>query len=264
MNLLDKLEKKFGKLAIKNLMSYIIAANAVIYFLVVFMNRQDILNLLYLDWNLVMKGQVWRLITFVFIPKFTSPFFYIISLYFYYLAGNGLEQYWGSFKFNLFYFCGIVGIMISTYLTNGVGDSTFLNLSLFLAFAKVYPDYSILLFFVLPIKVKYIAIFNWVVIGYNFIFLTNQYRVLIVFCLLNYFIFFGRGIIYGMKNKKRRYEYKAKTIEVNFKNHVHKCEICGITEKEDEYMEFRYCSKCEGLHEYCMNHINNHEHKNEE
>ncbi|MEW8955649.1 hypothetical protein [Clostridium sp.] len=263
MNFLDRLERKFGKFAIKNLMSYIVAANALLYFVIVFMQRQDILNLLYLDWDLVMKGQFWRVITFVFIPPLTSPFFLIFALYFYYLAGSGLEYHWGSFKFNLFYFCGVIGIIIATYLVGGIGDPTFLNLSLFLAFAKVHPDFEVLLFFVLPIKVRYMAILNWIFIIYRFIFSTNDYRILIVFCLLNYFIFFGKDVIYGMKNKKRKYEYKAKTIEVNTKNYVHKCEVCGVTEKDDEGMEFRYCSKCEGLHEYCMNHINDHQHKGE-
>ncbi|SFB05395.1 rhomboid family intramembrane serine protease [Clostridium frigidicarnis] len=262
MKWLDKLDSKFGKFAIKNLMLYIIIANAIIYFVIFFMGRTDIVQFLYLDTGKVMSGEIWRLFTFVLLPPMTSPFFLVFALYFYYLAGNGLEHQWGSFKFNFYYFSGMIGIIIASFITGGISNATFLNLSLFLAFARLYPDYEILLFFILPIPVRYMAIFNWLYMGYNFIFSDNQYRILIVFCLLNYFVFFGKEIVVSTKNKKRSHRYKAATeTYVNSKNYIHKCEVCGITDVDNPNMEFRYCSKCNGHYEYCIDHLKNHEHK---
>lgn len=262
MKWLDKLDRKFGKFAIKNLMLYIIIANAIFYFVIVFMNRIDIVQFLYLDPQKVLQGEVWRIFTFILLPPMVRPFFLVFALYFYYLAGNGLEHQWGSFKFNFYYFSGMLGIIIASFITGGISNATFLNLSLFLAFARLYPDYEILLFFILPIPVKYMAMLNWLYMGYNFIVAGNQYRIIIGFCLLNYFIFFGKDTITNTKNAQRRHKYRAQTEEyTKTKDYIHKCEVCGITDKDDPQMEFRYCSKCNGHYEYCMNHLKDHKHK---
>ena len=153
----------------------------------------------------------------------------------------------------------IIVVMISGVSATG----TFINLSLFLAFAKVYPNFQILLFFILPIKVKYLAIFNWLAIGYSFLSAASiGGKILTLVPLLNFFLFFGKevftGTTTGAINYRRQQKFKS---QIKEREIIHKCVVCGITEKEDPKMEFRYCSKCSGKKCYCENHIRNHEHK---
>ena len=164
MNWLNKLERKFGKYSIKNLMLYIASLNFLVYLLIMVDQSNNIVYKLMLKPELILKGEVWRLITFIFIPPNTSAFFIIFALYFYYIAGRGLEHEWGSFKLNVYYLFGILGTIIASFITKGSATATYLNLSLFLAFARLYPDYEVLLFFVIPIKIKYFAYFNWFII----------------------------------------------------------------------------------------------------
>lgn len=263
MDWLDKLERKFGKYAIKNLMYYIVFLNFATYMIIAFDKSNTIGSKLLLVPNLVLKGEIWRLITFIFVPNVASPFWFIISLYFYYLAGRGLEQEWGSFKFNMYYLFGILATIISSFISGGTATASYINLSLFLAFARVYPDYEILLFFILPIKVKYIGYFNWVFIVYSVIMEPNlSYKIAAIVAIINYFVFFGKDILKNTVNRGKVYQ-KRREFEssIPYKDSIHRCSVCGITEKDDANMEFRYCSKCNGDYEYCMKHLNNHEHK---
>nr|WP_246582984.1 derlin [Clostridium simiarum] len=244
-------------------MMYVVLLNFFVYLLIIFDKSNTVLFKLTLIPDLVLKGEVWRLLTFIFIPPTMSPFWIIITLYFYYLAGRGLEQEWGSFKLNIYYLFGMLATIISSFIIGGPANATYINLSLFLAFARIYPDYEILLFFVIPVKVKYIAYVNWFIIIYG---VVSQplwsYKIAAVVAVINYFIFFGRDIVTnGVRRQKvynRRRKFKS---EIPYKDYIHKCVICGVTEKDDPNMEFRYCSKCNGYYEYCMKHINNHEHK---
>ncbi len=263
MNWLDKLERKFGKYAIRNLMYYIVTINFFTYLLMYFDKSNTFINKLLLNPALVMKGEVWRLITFIFVPEPMSPFWIIIALYFYFLAGRGLEQEWGSFKFNIYYIFGIIGTILSAFISGASVTATYINLSLFLAFARIYPDYEVLLFFILPIKVKYMAYFNWAIIIYSIITVPQiSYKIAAVVVIINYFIFFGKDIMVNGINRnksyKRRREFESK---IQYKDTIHRCTVCGLTEKDDPDMEFRYCSKCNGYYEYCSKHLKDHEHK---
>lgn len=261
MNWIDKLERKLGKYSIHNLMLYIVSLNFFTYLLITFDKSNAVLYKLILDPALVLKGEVWRIITFIFVPPMTSPFWLIIALYFYYLAGRGLEQEWGSFKFNLYYIFGILATILSSFISGGPATASFINLTLFLAFARIYPDYEILLFFVLPVKVKYIGYFNWAFIIYGIITEPSiSYKIAGVVAIINYFIFFGRDIVKNSVRRNKVYHRRRQfESQVPFKDTIHKCALCGITEKDDPNMEFRYCSKCN--EEYCMEHLNNHKHK---
>lgn len=262
MKLLDKLERKIGRFAIRNLMLYIIVMNVAAFFFIY--TAPEMQSKLALWPSLIKQGEIWRLITFVAFPPTFSPIFLAFALYLYYMIGNTLEHQWGSFKFNVYYFLGILGIIASAFISNSVISSAFyLNLSLFLAFARLYPNYTLMIFFVLPVKMKWLAWFNWALFALQLIMGTTAQRAAIIATLINYFIFFGKDIITNTKSastgyyRKREYQSKMKGLH---KDYHHKCTVCGRTELDDKEIEFRYCSKCDGYYEYCMDHLHNHSH----
>lgn len=265
MKWLDKLERKYGKYAIKGLITYIVGLNGFVFLLMMLDTTGTYVQKLMLIPSLVMRGQVWRLITYIFIPPSTSVIFIIFALYFYYMIGTALEQEWGSFRFNLYYVIGMIGTTAAAFITGGGTTSTYLNLSLFLAFARLYPDYEVLLFFFVPVKMKYLAWFNWILIGYTLLFEpVISLKVAAVASLINYFVFFGKDIVTRSKRTRTVYSNRRRFQEsIPIKTNFHRCEVCGITEKDNPNMEFRYCSTCKGLHEYCMDHLRNHEHRTE-
>lgn len=266
MKWLDKLERKYGKYAIHGLMKYIVAINLGV-FLFATMGFSNLVSNLFLIPSKVFEGQIWRIITFVFVPMSSSPVWILFTLYFYYIIGMGLEQAWGSFRFNVYYIIGVLATAAVTLLfgalgINFIGSAEYLNLTLFLAFATIYPNHEVLLFFILPIKMKYLALFDGLLLIAEFIGGGLGVKVLLVASLANYLIFFGGDFLKMLhiqrKVKKNREKFKV----IEMKNYSrHRCEVCGITERDDPDMEFRYCSKCTGNKEYCMNHIKNHEHK---
>ncbi len=263
MNWLDKLERKFGRVAIPGLINYIVLLNAVIFILMRFSpaSAHNITNKFILVPELVLKGQVWRLITYIFIPPTNSLLWIIIALYFYYMIGNALEQEWGSFRFNLYYFMGMLGTTIAAFVSGIPVSATYINLSLFLAFARLYPDFEILIYFIIPVKMKYIAWFNWLFIGYSIVVLPIPYKLAPIASIINYFIFFGKDIINRTNTSRKSYHTRQKfKASMPTKATIHKCTTCGITEKDNPDMDFRYCSKCNGDYEYCMDHLKSHDH----
>ncbi|HHW71160.1 MAG TPA: rhomboid family intramembrane serine protease [Clostridiales bacterium] len=202
MKWIDKLERKFGRYAIKNLMTYIVILNAVVYMFMM-IPGVNIIDKLMLDPSLVLKGEIWRLVTYIFIPPSASPIFIVFVLYFYYIIGSNLENEWGSFRFNLYYFLGMIGTTIAAFITKGGATPTYINLSLFLAFAHLYPDFQVMLFFILPIKVKYLAWIDWIVIAYSVIFEPVPYKVAAVVSVINFLIFFGPDVVDGIKLKRQ-------------------------------------------------------------
>lgn len=260
MSFLDKLERKFGFLAIKGLMNYVVALSGLVF--IMSLLDKTFISKIALNPDLIIRGEVWRLVTYIFIPPSTSLIFIIFVLGLYYTIGASLEQEWGSFKFNIYYFIGMLGTTIGAFLTGGSATSLYLNTSLFLAFAKIYPNYEMLIYFILPVKVKYLAWLEWAFIAITIIFSPLSLKVSAIVSIINYFVFFGKDIITGVKNNRTAYENKKRFYaDIPKTPYMHKCSVCGITDKDDPKMEFRYCSKCEGQHCYCMNHIIGHEHK---
>lgn len=260
-NLLDRLERRFGHLAIRGLMNYIIGLNAFVY-LLMYMDRSGrFVEKLVLDPASVMQGEVWRLVTYIFIPPSASPIWIIFILYFYYMIGNALESEWGSFKFNMYYLIGMVGTTIVAFLIGGNGTGLYLNMSLFLAFAHIYPDYQLLIFFILPVKVKYLALLDWLYILVIVFTQPIPYNLVAAISIVNYFVFFGEDIVIRIKTGRQvSHNRKQFRNDLPQRTYIHKCTICGITEKDNPEMEFRYCVDCEGDYEYCMEHLKNHEH----
>lgn len=264
MNFLDKLERKFGKYAIENLMLYILAGNAFVFlFHHVAGNAFD--QLITFNLNAIMHGQIWRLITFVFIPNTVDPIWFLFSAYLYYSISREIEYAWGSFKFNVYYFLGVFLTMLASSLFNAEGTTFFINLSLFLAYATLFPNVQFRLYFIIPIKVKYLALLDVALILYEFFTGNIVVKVFIIISLLNYFLFFGIPLLKKRStktqrtfNKQRRELSKGSGMPIHVA--FHKCHVCGKTELSDPEMEFRYCSKCNGNYEYCMDHIKDHNH----
>lgn len=263
MNIWDKLERKFGKFYIPNLITYVILFNALIYIMMyTSFGKGSIANLVLVP-DLVLKGEVWRLLTFIFIPPMTSPLFIVFALYFYYIAGSSLERELGGFKFNVYYFLGVLSTIVISFLTDTPATAAYINLSLFLAFAKIDPNFEVLFLFIIPVKVKHLAMLNWVIIIWNLLTVNSLGGKLLVLApVINYLLFFGKNILTRTVSTSKNH-YRKKSFENKMKKSAyrHKCEVCGITDSEDTNMEFRYCSKCSGNKCYCINHIKNHEHK---
>lgn len=282
---LDKLERKFGKYAINNLIIYIL----IIYFMgtvISFINPGLYKSYLMLDVEKVLQGQIWRLFTFLIQPVFRNNIvFLFFQFHLYYMIGSSLENVWGAFKFNLYFLSGIIFNIIAIFIMYFITGESFtlglqyLNRSMFFAFALMFPDIQFLLFFFIPVKVKYLAIIYGITYVYeivqSFRFEAYYVGVAIFISLGNFLIYFFNTRNYKQYNPreiKRRRKFKreikqssprGKVVSFNGRKAVamHKCTICERTEFDDEELEFRFCSKCEGNYEYCTEHLFTHEHK---
>ena len=279
MNFLDKMQRKYGKFAITNLMLYIMIGQTIVLFYSLLLGS-GLLNLLYFNPVLIMRGQIWRLFTFVFIPNTMSPIWFLFAVFLYYSIGSALEHAWGTFKFNVYYLLGMIFNMLGLLIVQlifyrGTIDALgfysamyssitiYLNLSLFLAYAVLYPEVQFLVYGILPVKVKYLAAIDIVFLAYGFFSGPVGERVLVIVSLLNFLLFFGGKLLHGRPTTTQK-QFKAQQRELKqgppIKVAFHKCSVCGKTELTDPDMEFRYCSKCNGNHEYCMEHLHNHQH----
>jgi membrane associated rhomboid family serine protease len=262
MNWLNKLERKFGRFAIPGLINFIVILTAMVFFLTLIDKSGRLVNILTLDPTLVMKGEIWRLITYIFIPPLTSPIFMVFALYLFYIYGTGLEEEWGSFKFNLYYLIGMIATTIAAFISGGGKTGVYLDSSIFLAFAYIYPDYELRIFFILPVKVKYLAWLNWAFIVFTI--LKSQLlsdKIVAIVSVANYFLFFGKDLFQRAKQKKQVYNNRHRFIdESTYSSPVHVCEYCGMTEKTDSNMEFHHCPDCDPKYEYCTKHIGIHKH----
>lgn len=210
MKWMNKLERKYGKYAVNNLIFYILALNAIVFMLSLM--SPGLFDLLVLYRDRLFQGEIWRLLTYLFIPPTYSPFWIIFVLYFYYLIGTGLEQAWGAFRLNLYYVFGMAGTTLAAFITGAGYTGAYLNLSLFFAFAHLYPDFEVLIFFILPVKVKYLAWLNWALFGYSVIFLALPYKIAAVAAVANYFIFFGPDIYRSIKLRQQVQENRRRFI----------------------------------------------------
>lgn len=208
---LDKLQRRFGRFRIENLMFYIVLTMGAVFIIDYCMMFSPVnfslSSFIYFDRAAILSGQIWRIITFIFMPVGSSVIFFMFSLYFYWLIGSALESEWGVFKFNVFYLFGVIGSIVFGFIT-GYATNYYLNLSLFLAFALLYPDYTISLFMIIPIKIKYIAILDAVYLGYLLLVGSWQNKIALIIALINLLIFFGGNFTDSIKNAKRRYEFR--------------------------------------------------------
>lgn len=268
MKFLYKMERKFGKYAIHNLMYYIIILYGIGFF-ISYVNYNFYDSYLSLDASAILKGQVWRIATFLMIPPSTNILWNVLAMYLYYMLGINLERTWGAFRFNLYFFMGVIGHVLAAiivFLVTGQVwklDTSYLNLSLFLGFAVMYPNVEFLIYFVLPVKAKWLAWLNSCYFLYTIFFVNNwAAKCAAVLSLANFLIFFFITRDYkkiNPKEVKRKVDYKVQ-VKVNTKKIRHKCSVCGRTEADGEDLVFRYCSKCAGSYEYCEEHLYTHKH----
>lgn len=287
MNWIQKLERRFGRYAIHNLMYYIIILYGV-GFVLSLVKPEFYYNYLSLDAGAILQGQVWRVITFLIQPPSSSPIFMVFALYLYYMIGQHLEAAWGAFRFNLYFFTGVLFHILAgflAYFITGVSfpiGTTYLNLSLFFAFAALYANVEFLLFFIIPVKVKYLAMIDGIFFGYTILqaflpaygggpfgFFYHANAIAAGVSILNFVIFYFSSRNFKshsprQMHRKKKFQRELKSAGVNraaaAKGAKHCCVVCGRTELDDPNLEFRYCSKCNGAYEYCQDHLFTHEH----
>lgn len=258
MSILDNLEKKFRHYAITNITLYLIVGQ--VLFFLFHLSGKFILERVVLVPNLVLAGEWWRLLTFLFIPPLTNPLFAFFAWYMFYLMGGALEGHWGAFRYNLFLLTGyLVTVAVSFLFPFYPATNIFIGGSVFLAFAHLFPEFEILIFFILPVKMKWLALITWIGYGYQFFVGLWPTRMFILASVSNFLIFFGKDIYWRMKSGNKKMVTKAKEIS-KVKEAFHTCATCGITDQTHPQMEFRYCPECSGLG-YCKEHIMNHEHR---
>ena len=208
-------ELRLRRYAIPNLMRIIVIGQAVAYALMLHWPVRfggGLYSLLALSRAGLVRGQLWRLITFIFLPPSSSPIFILFALYFYYLIGTRLEAHWGSVRFDLFYLVGMLGAILSALLT-GWADNTYLNLSLFLAYASVWPDEEVLLMMILPIRMKHLALLDVLLYAAQFIRGGASTRVTIIFSLLNVLLFVGGDLLHTIRRDSKYWKTRR-----NFRN----------------------------------------------
>ncbi len=284
---LNKLERKYGRYAINNLSLYLIIGYGIGYIL----TMTGSMEFISLNPYKIIHGQIFRIVTWILNPPSSFSIFTIIMLFFYYSIGTSLERTWGAFRYNLYIFSGflftIIGAFILYVIYAVIGNvpgelagalisrsisTYYVNMSIFLAFAASYPDMQVLLYFIIPLKIKWLAYIDALLLLIDFISNGMGVKIAILASLLNFILFF-----LGMRNV-RRFSPKEIHRRQSFKRAVnqssgvhnggfsgagvtkHKCAICGRTENDGDHLEFRFCSKCNGNYEYCQDHLFTHKH----
>lgn len=257
---------RFG---IPNLMRVIVIGNVAVYVLMLLTQANDANALSFLTFNLnaLLHGEVWRLVTFVFVPAYSSPFALLISLYFYYWIGSTLERQWGTAKFNLYYISGalltVLGVVLASLITGNpyltAAGTGYVNLSMFFAFAFLFPDTTVLLFFILPVRMKWLAYLDGALFAFDIIKAIGAHNwagvVLPIVALLNFAVFIWPEVHY--LKERAKYQNSRKTVQfrqaqqqqakqAQQQGYRHKCAVCGRTDTDYPDLQFRYCSKCVG------------------
>ena len=267
------------RLGIPGLMRYIVIANALIYVVSIFDKSGLLLSALAMSPEAVLHGQVWRLATYVLIPT-NGGFWLVVSLMFYYWLGDALERLWGSAKFTIYYLSGTLLSALAALLVYAIDrqpialfGASYVNTALFMAYALTYPDAMVRIYFILPIKMKWLAVLEGALYVIQILqhLAARQWGMALmpVIAMLNLFVFFSPDF----SRRVDRFQARHRSEAVQFRKAVkeqkrqkgynHKCEVCGRTDTDFPDLQFRYCSKCTGYHCYCQDHIFNHMHHTE-
>lgn len=259
MNWIDSLERKFGRFAIVGLMRYVAILNAAVFILY----KVNPATFLYIDLYpvAVLHGELWRLVTYIFIPAITSfiptPDWFNAAMWtlFLWWVGDGLEAVWGTFKLNLFYLLGMIGTTIAAFLSGAAFSNVMLNSSVFFAFARYYPDVVIYFAYVLPMKVRWVAWLSAAMILFGLIRVgTVEYCSAVVVALANYLLFFGPEIWReaGHRTAVAQRRHRFQKAAARDDDALHRCEVCNRTDLTDPSLDFRVSA--DG-HEYCVEHL---------
>lgn len=266
---IEKFSYEHPRFGLPNLMKYVAIAN-IVFWLIDAVNPLLSNYLVFSPYH-ILHGQVWRLVTFALMPA-GSGVLTFIAVYFYYWIGSTLERYWGTPQFNIYYFSGIIltvlyGFII--YFTTGINigvTAEYVYLSMFFSFAALFPDMQVLLFFIIPVKMKWLALVDAAFFVLSVVTSSFPVNLLPVVAILNFFIFCGGDLLRAVPRRSsantvnfRRESQRIKR-EQSAKLYNHKCAVCGRTDTDHPELEFRYCSRCAGYHCFCRDHINNHIH----
>lgn len=281
----NRLCYKHRNKGIPNLMLYLSLGSALVYLMCQFARNYELYYLLCFSQQKILQGQIWRLFTYPLTYGCGNYNFLLvaISLFCYYSLGRAMENIWGTLKFNLFYLTGVVMMDVYCMIFGGQADVSYLNLSLFLSYATLFPNSQFLLFFIIPVKAWIFALIDLVLVLYSLLFDPFPLNWFSVISLANYFLFFGKDVLNVIPmswriNARRLFKrkpgkksgpkvvpfpnagsYEASTVKPKAP-YTHKCTVCGRTDVDSPDLEFRYCSRCKGYYCYCIEHINNHEH----
>lgn len=283
----DRFCARHPRFGIPNLMRYIVIGTAAVYILMVLTRNNDANALSFLSFNLngLLHGEIWRIVTFIFVPGDMRPFWLIVALYFYYWIGSSLEREWGTARFTLYYLSGalltVLGVVLASLITGNpyltAAGTGYVNLSMFFAFAFLFPDTTVLLFFILPVRMKWLAYLDGALFAFDIIKAIGAHNwagvVLPIVALLNFAVFIWPEVHY--LKERAKYQNSRKTVQfrqaqqqqakqAQQQGYRHKCAVCGRTDTDYPDLQFRYCSKCVGYHCFCQDHIFNHVHFTEE
>lgn len=268
---------------IPNLMLYVSLGSALVYIMSLIDSSSTLYYVLCFDRELILRGQVWRLFSYAFTYDAGNVVFTLIGLLCFYSLGRAMENLWGTLRFNLYYLTGIVLMDLYAMIVGGWADIYYLNMSLFLGYATLYPNAHFLLLFFIPVKAWIFALLDLLVVLYDVIVMPFPYNLFPIVALANYFLFFGKDVLNVVpmswqanarrlfrkkpKGEKRTgtvpfptagsYEASTTTVKAPY---THRCTVCGRTDVTNPELEFRYCSRCNGYYCYCEEHINNHAH----
>lgn len=252
MTFLDRLERHLGRFAIPGLIRYIVALNALVFLLGV--ADKGYLSMLTPDGAAIMRGEVWRLVSWIFLPNADSMLFVLVYLMFTWWVGESLEAAWGSFRLNLYYFLGVFGGAIAAVIFGFSFGNFLLSATLLFALASIAPNQEILLWYILPIKLKWVALISVAVFGYYFVFYGWAAKAIIFLGVINYIVFFLPYFLREAKHKQtvqaRRAKFEAAKLPESFT--LHKCVVCGITEVTNPHADFRVA---DDDREYCADHL---------
>ena len=284
---MKNLRRKFNRFCyrhrdkgIPNLMLYVTVGTTFVYLLTQIDPSNMLTYWLYFDRSLILQGQIWRLITFPFVYSSNGLLLTALMMICYYSLGQAIENTWGTFRFNLFYFTGIVLIDVFCMIFGGYASAYYLNLSLFLAYATLFPNTQFTLFLIIPLKAWVLAVFDLTIMMMGMLD-PFPHNLLPFIAVSNYFLFFGKDWVNLLpmswrinagRTGKKVVHPRSKVIPFNNAGsyqathakpkapYTHKCTVCGRTDLDDPNLEFRYCSRCKGYHCYCSEHISNHAH----
>lgn len=259
MGFIDKLERKFGRYIPEGITKVLLAGQVVSFILIY--ARPDFAPYFYLTARQVLSGEIWRLAVVLFTPLSGSLLFVALAWYFFYFFSTMLENHWGSFRYLLYVLISYIATIIFALLfPDAIITNLYIYTGLFLAYTHVFPDMQVLLFFILPIKVKWLGYFAWASLLASFLLGPLELKTQIALSVSNFLLFFYADILPGIRSVFGGTTSRKKTSLIKEKP-LHVCSVCGQNEIDNPYMEIRYCNKCNPMTCYCGDHIAKHQHK---
>ena len=270
----DRFCIRHPRFGISNLMLFVVIGNAVVWLFSMMDTTGMLMSFLAFSPALILRGQIWRLLTFALIPN-SSGILTLLFLYFYYFIGSTLEREWGTVKFNIYFFSGILFTVLyglAVYIIFGKNSylgANYIYLSMFFAFASLFPNQIVFLFGLIPLKIKWLAWVDAVYFVLDVIRLPFPLNLLPVVAVLNFLLFCGDELFSSLRperirQKQKTVSFKREMDRINAQRRTapyrFRCEVCGRTDVTNPDLDFRYCSRCAGYHCYCMDHINAHQH----